>query len=73
MRKSEVDYAERKAMESFDQWNECTGVIQTCTGYYDEIRHIIEDSVHIGIQMALYGKIYRNEDNEIERNIKQPC
>ena len=68
MKKSEVHYAERKAMEVFDAWNECTGMFQICCGYYDEISSIIEDAVHIGIQMAIYGKIGKNSDGEIIRS-----
>lgn len=72
MRKSEVDYAERKAIEEFDKWNDVTGFVQPCTSYYDEFRSVLEDAVHIGIHMALYGKIYRNEEDEIEREVKNP-
>lgn len=69
MNKSQVDYAERKAKEQFDKWNEVTGFVQVGTGYYVEMESVIEDAVHIGIQMALYGKVEFGEDGSIKRNI----
>lgn len=58
MNKAQVDYAERKALQLFDQWNEATGVFDPpCFGYYNEVAGCIEDAVHCGIQMALNGKI----------------
>lgn len=67
MKGEQIDYAERKAMERFDEWNDVSGVIEPCGGYYSEIRGVIEDAVHIGAQMALKGKILYNEDGEIKR------
>lgn len=66
MTRSQVEYAERKAMELFDKWNDVTGVVQPCTSYYDEIRSLIEDAVHIGIQMAVNGKV-NIKDGELIR------
>jgi len=67
MTKEQVNYAERKAMELFDKWNDVTGIIAPCSGYYSEARGVIEDAVNIGIQMALKGHISFNEDGEVKR------
>lgn len=68
MTRAQVVYAQRKAMDAFDKWNDVAGVIETNSGYYSEIEAVIEDAVHIGIQMALFGKI----DYDEEGNVKQP-
>lgn len=66
MNKAQVVFAERKALELFDKWNECTGVFDPpCLGYYNEITSCITDAVHIGIQMALFGKVNLKNDNVI--------
>jgi len=65
MKKSEIEYATRKAVENFDAWNESTGWFQTCCGSYDEICSIIQDAVHIGAQMAIHGKIFRDKNGDI--------
>jgi hypothetical protein len=67
MNKSEVYYAERKALENFDEWNDASGMFDTKCGYYPEIISVIEDAVHIGIQMALFGEVIKNKDGEIVR------
>ena len=66
MNKGQVDFAERKAMELFDKWNEATGVFTVGTSYYGEIGACIIDAVHIGIQMALHEHI-KTEDGNIIR------
>lgn len=68
MTKGEVDTAERKALNVFDKWNDVTGFAQPNTSYYYEIQSVIEDAVHIGIQMALFGNIFYNKDGEIIKN-----
>lgn len=68
MTKEQVNYAERKAMELFDKWNEVTGIVAQCSGYYSELRGVIEDSVHIGIQMAINGTISIDEEGDVLRN-----
>lgn len=68
MNKSQVEYAERKAKEHFDKWNDVTGVYQVGTGYYDEILSCIEDSVHIGIQIALYNKVLSDKEGNVSRS-----
>lgn len=55
----------RYALNELDKWNDVTGAIEKNCGWYYEIQSVIEDCVHIGIQMALYGKVNYNEDNEV--------
>jgi len=62
MNKGQVEKAERLAVTEFDKWNDVTEAI---TYDYSEIEGIIKDAVHIGIQMALYGKVLRNKDGSI--------
>lgn len=66
MTKEQVLYAERKALEVFDKWNDVTGIVVPCSGYYSEIKGVIEDAVHIGIQMALKGDILRDEEGNVK-------
>ena len=65
MKKGQVDKAERLALNVFDEWNDCTGVIPEATSYYYEIQACVIDAVHIGIQMALYGKVQFGEDGNV--------
>ena len=65
MNKQQVDYAVRKALENFDRWNEVTGVVEVNSGHYSEISSVIEDSVYIGIQMALSGQIRYDEESNV--------
>lgn len=57
MNKGEVEYAERRALQLFDDWNEATGVFVPRAGYYFEVVACIEDAVHCGVQMALNKEI----------------
>lgn len=57
MNVGQVEYAERRAVELFNQWCDATGVFIPGIGYYNEMVGCIEDAVHIGIQMALKGKV----------------
>ena len=65
MTKAQVDYAERKAMEVFDEWNEITGWLNVSDSYYSEVEAIIVDAVHIGIQMAMFGKVVVDKNGNI--------
>ena len=67
MTKGEVQEAERLALNELDKWNDITGFVQKHTGYYYELQGIIEDAVHVGIQMALNGKVDRKKDGTIKR------
>lgn len=66
MNKGQVDKAERLALNEFDKWNDVTGVIQENTGYYYELQAVIKDAVHIGIQIALKGKVMYDEDGNVQ-------
>jgi hypothetical protein len=66
MNVGQVEFAERKAMEIFDQWNEATGQFIPGTGYYGEIQAVILDAVHCGIQMALFNKIDIKDGNVVK-------
>jgi hypothetical protein len=66
MNNGEVDYAERKAMELFDMWNDVSGIFYPGTSYYGEIEACIIDAVHIGIQMALHNKVNIKDGNVIK-------
>jgi hypothetical protein len=65
MNRGEVNFAERKAMELFDEWNNTTGIFIPGTSYYAEIEGCIIDAVHCGIQMALNNKINIKDGNVI--------
>jgi len=65
MIKGKVEKAERLALYQFDKWNDVTGLIDDDSGYYHEIQSVITDGVHIGIQMALYGKVSYDDDGEV--------
>lgn len=55
MTKGEVEYAIRKALNNFDEWNDCTGALSKGSGWYYEAQKCIEDSVRIGAKVACYG------------------
>jgi len=56
MQKGQLDYAARKALDRFDEWNDCTGTIIKFSSYYYELCGIISDAVKIGAKIAIYGK-----------------
>lgn len=72
MNKGQVDYAERQALKMFDEWNDVTGCYPPGTGYYGEITSCIIDSVHIGIQMALFGNVKYGEDSQVIKSRSEP-
>jgi len=57
MTKAQVDYAERQALKRLDEWIEVTGAVCMHSGLHSELEGLIIDAVHIGIQMAIHGKI----------------
>jgi hypothetical protein len=69
MNKGEVKFAERKAMELFDKWNDVTCIFTPGTSYYGEIEACIIDAVHCGIQMALNNKINIKNGNVIKGDL----
>ena len=70
MTNGKISYAERQALNMFDKWNDCTGVIEKHCGYYAEAQACIIDAVHIGIQMALLGKVKYDEDGNVDKEGK---
>lgn len=55
----EIESAERRALNIFDEWNDVAGCIEEHCGYYYEFQGVIKNAVHCGIQAALkqYKKI----------------
>lgn len=68
MTKGQVETAERKALNEFDKWNDVTGYFSEGTGYYYEMQAVIKDAVHIGVQMALHGKVNYKKDGSVTHN-----
>lgn len=65
MKKGQVNNAVREALNELDRWNDVSGVFQRHTGYYYEIQGVVEDAVHIGIQMAMFGDVKRDEHGDM--------
>lgn len=61
-----VEKAERLGLNNFDKWNDVTGIFPEESSYYYEAQSCVTDAVHIGIQMALLGKVRYNEDGDID-------
>lgn len=55
MTKGELDYAIRKALNDFDEWNDITGLVPKGTGYYYELQGVIEEAVKTGAKIASEG------------------
>lgn len=70
MTRAKAEKAERLAMNEFDKWNDITGVLSDDQGRYGELLDIIKDAVHIGIQMATYGKVIYDAENNIHRQFR---
>lgn len=67
MSKGQVRRAEAYAIVHLQRWLEQTGAIGLHTGHHSELESIIEDAVHIGIQMALFGKVEFDDDGLVKR------
>jgi len=65
MERGKIADAERFALNELDKWNGVTGQFAPGSGYYYEMQGIIEDAVHIGIQMALHGKVNYDADGNV--------
>jgi len=65
MKKQQVDNAVRFASNDFDKWNDVAGIFDPSSSAYSEIQGVIETAVHIGIQMALFGKIIKDENGDV--------
>lgn len=64
MKKGKVKEAEVRALGQLYRWNDATGVLSG--GYQYEVASLIVEAVHIGIQMALYGKVEFDEDGNVK-------
>lgn len=64
MTRGEQANAERAALNMFDEWNDCTGVVDTGTSYYWEMQGVIREAVDIGVRAALGIKPLRNPQFE---------
>ena len=65
MQKGQIEYAIRKAHESFDRWNDCTGLITKFCGYYYEALAEIETATRIGARVACGLKIQFDDENQL--------
>jgi hypothetical protein len=65
MQKGKIEYAIRKAQESFDRWNDVTGLIQKFGGYYYEALGEIEKAVRIGARVAIGLKVRFDESGQL--------
>jgi len=65
MEKGKLETTERIALNNLDKWNDVAGVVEPHTGYYYELQAVIKDSVHIGIQMAIDGKVKVDKSGNI--------
>lgn len=52
MTNGELQFAERRALNLFDQWNDVTGFVPKFSTYYYELQAVIRDAVHCGAQGA---------------------
>jgi len=55
MTRGELDYAIRLALNNFDKWIDCTGVLCKGASWYYEAQGCIEDAVKIGSKIACEG------------------
>lgn len=62
----QVKRAEAYAVVHLQEWLEQTGVMELHTSYHSELEGIVEDAVHIGIQMALFGKVEFDKDGNVK-------
>jgi hypothetical protein len=68
MTRGMVESATRQAYNVFDEWLDVTGFVDKDTSYYYEMQGIIEDAVHIGAQMAIYGNVKKDKGGEIVKS-----
>lgn len=70
MTKGQIADAERRALTQFDKWNDITGALSEGSSWYYECQAVIEEAVHIGIQMALYGGVSYDKDGNVIKKSK---
>ena len=66
--RGEMDFAKRRALNIFDAWNDCTGVVEKFSSYYYEIQGVVEDAVECGAQAACHV----HEQLESEESLGNP-
>lgn len=66
MTKGQVEKAERIALNQFDKWNDVTGLVGDHTSYYFELQSLMEEAVHIGIQMSIDGLVKFDQDGNVK-------
>ena len=66
MKTGQVEKAERIALNQFDKWNDVTGFIQDDSGYYYELQALIKEAVHIGMQMAISGRVEFDDEGNVK-------
>ncbi len=59
--------AERKALNVLDKWNDVSGAVDKNSSWYYELQAVVEDAVHIGVQMALTGEVRYDDDRNVHR------
>lgn len=67
MQKGQKEYAQRKALELFDAWNDVTGCFPKFTSYYYEICAVINDAVEVGSMVALGVEFEIKDGNLTQR------
>jgi hypothetical protein len=65
MTKGKLEYAKRRALNKFDEWNDVTGFVAKHTSYYYEIQGCIEDAVECGAQAASGVEEPLSSDDEV--------
>lgn len=55
MTKGELEFAIRKALNMFDNWNDVTGALDKGGSWYYECQGCIEDAVKLGAKIACEG------------------
>jgi hypothetical protein len=68
--KGEIEFATRRALNLFDEWNDTTGFVAKFTSYYYEIQSCIEDAVLCGVQIGVGVHELLEGEKEDERGIQ---
>ena len=68
MNEEQVAYAVRRALSVFDQWNDVADLVNPGESFYGDLVHVIEDAVHIGIQMASMKDVAIDEHGNVMRS-----
>ena len=66
MTEGQLEYAQGKARELFNKWNEATGFVPEYTGYYYEIIACIDEAVDIGARVECGQRIIIHDNGTYE-------